>query len=272
MKQLTQYIKEELEIQINESFLLSCLLLGVFGHFGIKLTKKAGRSIDNVWKWTMGEKNLHLAKGFHQVESLDTQSSPIYDTIKESDELVDIYKNITTKDVSIFQVDTTQRLKDIFDMFKMSSTNKYGLSTIIDTVNEYNDLYKINKAPLYPNYAAIIGISEKYRGVYGLYGFSTEFWKSKLKDKDQKLVDVARTYKNALHVFDIDISENLKNWKDLQKLCISSFMQIVKEKKLSGITIKYNTNKEHNLYKEFGFEDIKELPRYMGFSVSKHNK
>lgn len=244
MKHLNEYIYEQqqLEIQPINEFLaiLGCLAIAAVARLGIKGAKGVADGVDSAWKSVF--------------ESQDDN----VDTITEAEK-----KGLEKNDIMFLQIPDKKILKQCI----LSTDPKEGrdgkggkgLWTILTKMKENKDLVNINKAPLYPMYAALLTKDKK---VAGVFGFSLKFWTGMKKDKDPEKKELAKKYGKYLHIMDIDIDEKYDT-KNLLEMCWDKFDEMLKETNSKGMTIFADNEDEIKDYQKKGFTLIEGTKNYM---------
>lgn len=255
MKSFNTYISDD---NINESLLLACLT-GYFVSWGIRNTFKAAEGIRDesetltfIWQ-TLFENNMNNEKPL-----LEEEGEP-----KKKIKLTkDKIKPIQIPDDKILR----QAIEATKPSLSKDGKSGTGLYTIAGKIKENDDFGHIDKKPYYINYAAFVTEDKQ---ICGMFGFSNKFWLATLKKSDNEdIKKLAKKYQKALHIFDMQICPEFEE-DVIYDVVWETFEKMIKELKISTITIHYDDKNELDIYKKHGFEEIEGSKEYL---VLKKNK
>jgi hypothetical protein len=256
MKSFNEYIVYE--ENINESLILNCLA-GAFVAWGIKSFFKTAESIKDssetlqfIWK-TVFENN-------------NDNEQPLLEEEEPKKKI-----KLTKDKIKAIQIPDEKILKQAIEATKPSLSKDgksgTGLYTIAGKIKDNADFGKIDKKPYYINYAAFV---TEDRQICGMFGFSIKFWHAMLKkdDADKKVKELAKKYQKALHIFDMQICPEFEE-DVVYEVVWDTFEKIIKELKISTITIHYDSKEELDIYKKHGFEEIEGTKEYLVLTKNK---
>lgn len=244
MKHLSEYIYEQQTQQINEFLItiLGCLATAAIANLGVKAVKGVKQGVDTAWS-----------------SVFDSYDDSNVNAITEAEKKKGVEKN----DIMFLQIPDKKILKKcILSTDPKEGHNGkggQGLWTILTKMKENKDLVNINKAPLYPMYAALLTKDKK---VAGVFGFSLKFWAGMKKDKDPEKKKLSKEYGKYLHIMDIDIDDKYDT-KNLIAMCWDKFDEMLKETKAKGLTIFADNEDEIKEYEKKGFKLIEGTKNYM---------
>ncbi len=249
MKSFKEYISKN---NINESLLLTCLA-GYFVSWGIRTTFKTAEGIKN------------------KSETL----SFIWDTLFESKQdnhnllFEEEQKKIklTSDKIKPIQIPDDKILIQAIKATKPSigkDGSGTGLFTIAEKIKKNKDFAHIDKPPYHMNYAAFVTEDKQ---ICGMFGFSIEFWKAISKTND-KFSELGKKFKKSLHIFDMQICPEFDE-NPIYDVIWNTFDKMIKELKVSQITIHYDNKEEKEIYIKHGFKEIDGLDEYLVLTKNK---
>lgn len=257
MKHLNEYINEEL--QINESFLLMALCGAVALHFTVKGMKAIRKHAGNFWGWALGERNL------------STQAA---ESNLENNEPITEAKKFDKSKVQPMQVPDEKVLGQLMDLLKSDAKKKSGFYVFDNLFKETPELKKLNKNPYFANYVVFMdaGTSDnedQKPNFYGMVGFSLKYWKVVAKKgKDEKIKEAASKLIKYINIFAVQTDKKYAK-KGLFEVYLEDMKKAVKEAKMDGLTIKYETDELAEVFSKYGFEKIEGLDGYMQLTLNK---
>lgn len=256
MKSFNDYVYQE---NINESLLLGCLG-GYLASWGIRNTFKAAEDIRDqsetlqfIWKTLF--------------ESDENKELPLLEAEGEEKKKI----KLTKDKIKPVQIPDDKILKQAIEAtnptISKDGKSGTGLYTIAGKIKENDDFAHIDKKPYYVNYAAFVTADKK---ICGMFGFSVKFWQAILKDdkSDEKVKALAKKYRKALHIFDMQICPEFEE-DVIYEVVWDTFEKIIKELKISTITIHYDNKEELDIYKKHGFEEIEGTKEYLVLTKNK---
>ena len=249
MKSLKEYIINN--YNVNEGFVLACLA-GYFASWAIRKTfttaeniRDTSKTLTYIWN-TVFESKIEEAED----EKIETNKN-----------------NLKTQDIKPIQIPNDEILMKAIESTKPKRENDDdgdGLWTIKEKITKVKELAHIDKAPYYPNYAAFVTENKE---ICGMFGFSTKFWKAHLKSDNDKIKNLAKEYKNALHIFDLEICKGFPE-DVIYTVFWDIFKKMTKELKVTTVTIHADNEKESIEYKKHGFEEIPNSKEYLVLNLN----
>jgi len=249
MKSFNDYIHQE---NINESLLLGCLG-GYFVSWGIRNTFKAAESIKD------RSETLHFI-WTTLFENNESNELPLLEDEEQKKKI-----KLTKDKIKPIQIPDDNILKQAIAATKPSISKDgksgTGLYTIVGKIKDNDDFAHIDKKPYYVNYAAFVTEDKQ---ICGMFGFSIKFWQAILKDSksDEKIKALAKKYRKSLHIFDMQICPEFEE-DVIYEVVWDIFDKMIKELKVSTITIHYDNKEELDIYKKHGFEEIEGTKEYL---------
>lgn len=139
------------------------------------------------------------------------------------------------------------KLRQIISSSKPNKAENKGFWLFDEAIKKDNNYKKINSGDWHIKYVAAYGKNNGKNEICGLISFSFIYW----KEEDKKELKA-----NPIHIFDIQTLSTFKG-NNLLKQYFDKLTEIAKANKFDALTLKCYESSLNNVYKNYGFENVK---------------